>query len=145
MNRLLLPLVAICAAFPVLAQTVASDVVQSYISAYNTHDVDKMQTLVTDDVRWMSINNDKVTLESSGKKELAESMQSYFEGLPSTRARLTGVRSLGDFVTVIEESGWESKGKMSSQCAVSVYELKEGLILNVWYFAARPCDSPAAQ
>jgi hypothetical protein len=144
MIRLLL-LVACCAAVPALAQTVASDVVQSYVSAYNEHDVDKMQTLVTDDVRWMSINNDKITLESSGKKELAESMRSYFEGLPSTRARLTGVRSLGDFVTVIEESGWESKGEMKSQCAVSVYELKEGLILSVWYFAARPCESHSTE
>ena len=145
MNRGLLSLAAFCLSLPVLAQDVASEAVNMYIEAYNAHDVDRMLDLVTDDVRWMSLKNDKVTVEAKGKSELSESMASYFEGLPSTRARIVASRTIGQFVMVIEESGWESKGEMKSQCAISVYEMKEQLILNVWYFDSSPCDAVIAQ
>lgn len=129
----------------VYAQDSPEDVVRSFTEAYNEHDVDRMQDFVSDNVHWMSVQADKVNVETTGKKELVASMSSYFEGLPTTRSTLHSIRTLGEFVTLIEESQWEAKGAKKSQCAVSVYELKDGLILNVWYFAARTCERAATE
>jgi ketosteroid isomerase-like protein len=123
------------------AQESSIDVVRQFVDAYNSHDVGRMESYVTDKILWMSVTQGKINIESSGKSELSESMQSYFEGLPSTGATLRSLQSLGDFVTAIEESHWESKGEAKSQCAVTVYQLVEGLIENVWYFDARPCEA----
>jgi hypothetical protein len=46
---------------------------------------------------------------------------------------------------VIEEVQWERDGEKQSQCAVSIYELDEKLISNVWYFAAGSCDGIARE
>jgi len=49
--------------------------VRSFVAAFNQQDVSAMLALTTDDVRWMSINGDAVSVETSGTGELRQSMQ----------------------------------------------------------------------
>ena len=126
-------------------QIAPTEIVRNFIDAYNAHDIQRMNDFVTDDIIWMSVDKNKLNTETTGKDQLSESMKSYFEGLPSTRSKLHSVRALGNFVTSIEESQWESKGAQKSRCAISVYELADGLIANVWYFAAHTCEEDAPE
>lgn len=144
MMKTLLATCAILACNAVLADVSANlNTVQSFVAAYNAHDENLMLTFVDDDIRWMSVKDGTVNTESEGKKELARSMQSYFEGMPSTRADLHDIRATGNFVSAIEEIHWKMDGETQSQCAVSVYELKDTLISNVWYFASDTCSDAA--
>lgn len=144
MMKTLLATCAILACNTVLADDSANlNTVRSFVAAYNAHDEELMLDFVNDDVRWMSVKDGAVNTESEGKKELARSMQSYFEGMPSTRAELHDIKSTGSFVSAIEEIQWKLDGETHSQCAVSVYELKDALISNVWYFAADKCIDTA--
>ena len=123
---------------PVQAQN-AGDVVEAYISAYNEQNVDDMIALVTDSVRWMSVDGVRIRLESVGKEALGAGVSSYFASLPSARSAIRSLSEVGDFVTVVEEASWISDGAPQSQCAVSVYQVSDGLIASVWYFAAQAC------
>jgi len=128
---------------PTLADPSAIDTVSAFVDAYNEHDSEKMLQYAANSVRWMSINGDKINVEAEGRKSLASFMDGYFDSLPSTRSELHGVQSLGPFVSMIEEAHWERDGKPGSQCAQVVYELSDGLIHNVWYFPAQPCEPRA--
>lgn len=119
-------------------------VVRAYVEAYNAHDVDRMLSFMVDGIRWMSVAGEAITIESSGKGAVGSSMSGYFDGLPSARSELRRVISVGNYVSTIEESMWESDGEERSQCALATYELSGSKIVNVWYHAAQPCgdDNP---
>ncbi len=129
-----------CASIPALADLSPTHVVQSFVEAYNAHDVDKMLAHVTDDIRWMSVDGEQIGIEASGKTALGNAMKEYFTGLPSARSEIRHSHALGDFVSVIEKALWSSNGVTKSQCAVAVYQLRDGYIANVWYHSAQPCD-----
>ncbi len=115
--------------------------IREFVAAYNAHDVAAMLAFCAPDVRWMIVSADKLSVETSGAEKLAESMRSHFRSLPSTRSELRSVAVSGSFVTAIEQAIWESKGQKRTQCSVSVYELREGKIQNVWYFPAHGCST----
>ena len=128
-------------AAPVALNTGHTDeaVVRAYVEAYNAHDVDRMLSFMVDPVRWMSVAGDAIAIEASGKDAVGSSMSGYFGRLPSARSELRRVISVGNFVSTIEESMWESGGESRAQCALANYELSGGKIVNVWYHAAQPC------
>ena len=118
----------------------ATEVVEAYVAAYNEQDVESMLSLVTEDVRWMTVDGVRIRLESVGKEALGAGVAAYFTNLPSARSVLRSLDAAGDFVTAIEKATWVSDGETRSQCAVSVYQLRDELIMAVWYFSAQPCD-----
>lgn len=125
---------------PVRAQqSSAAERVLDFIEAYNAHDVDKMLTMVSADIRWMNVDGIRIRLQAAGREALGTGMTSYFAGLPSARAEVRDIRQLDDFVTVVEAAIWDDNGRSQAQCAVSVYQLTAGLIANVWYYPAREC------
>lgn len=113
--------------------------VRELLAAFNAHDPARMIALCADDVRWMSVDGDKISIETTGTKQLAESMAGYFKKLPSARSKLGRVTVSGGFVTAVERASWVSKGVTRAQCSVSVYEIRENKIRNVWYFPAHGC------
>lgn len=113
--------------------------VREFVAAYNAHDVDRMLASCAQDVRWMSVSADKLTVETSGTEKLAEAMRTYFRDLPSTRSELRSVLVSGNFVMASEQAMWESGGQTRTQCSASVYEVREGKIQAVWYFPAHGC------
>ena len=122
------------------AQQSSRDIVQSYLDAYNEHDIAGILALVTHDIRWMAVDGIRMRLQSAGKEALGDGITAYFENLPSARSEAREMNVLGNFVVVIEEAIWESAGVTNSQCAISVYEITGGLISNVWYYPAQPCE-----
>jgi len=112
------------------------EVVERYMSAYNDHDVEAMIELVHPDIQWLSIDGDRISVETDGAAALAEAMRGYFEAVPSTRSSIETMMVSGNRVSVRERAHWTSSGQTQSQAALSVYEIAEGRILRVWYFSA---------
>ena len=146
-NRCLikLPVVAtvLVCSFAAHAEISSTELVDSYFKAYNAHNVDRMLAMVTDDVRWMSVDGNSIALEADGKESLGVAMNAHFARSPSTRSEMRDISALGDFVTVIEAAMRDSDAATRSQCAITVYQFSEGLIANVWYYAAQPCEQTA--
>ena len=126
---------------PLNAGAAATDTVSAFLSAYNEHDSAKMLQHVASNVRWMSVSDNKINVEADGKSALAAYMDGYFESMPSTRSEPREIQSIGNFVSVIEEAQWQRDGKHEAQCAAAMYELRDGLIQNVWYFKVQPCKN----
>ncbi len=112
------------------------EVVERYMAAYNAHDVDAMLELVDPGVQWLSVDGDRISVETEGAKALAEAMRGYFEAAPSTRSSIESMMVSGKRVSVRERAHWESSGQSRSQVALAVYEIADGRIVRVWYFSA---------
>ena len=115
--------------------------VHSYLGAYNAHDVDAMLGYMSDDVRWMMISEDDIEVISRGHGRLTTAMTAFFAAMPSGRSEAVSVQSVGDFVSVVEQAFWETPNGAGTQCALSVYEIRDALIVNVWYYKEQACPS----
>src|SRR5882672_9315509 len=60
--------------------------VREYVTAANKREVEKMLSMVTDDIQWLSVAGDKISIETQGKIKLRESMAAYFKSTPSARS-----------------------------------------------------------
>lgn len=112
------------------------EVVERYLAAYNDHDIEAMLELVDPQVQWLSIDGDRISVETEGAGALAEAMRGYFEAVPSTHSSIESMMVSGKRVSVHERAHWESSGQPRSQAALSVYEIADGRIVRVWYFPA---------
>lgn len=108
--------------------------VEKFIEAFNRHDVDAMAALTDPGVQWLSVNGDKISVETSGQDALRGSMKSYFASIPTAKSKIERSMVAGHFVTVWERATWQAKSGEKSQSSLAVYELKEGKILRVWYY-----------
>lgn len=124
---------------PVYADEPASSelrTVEDFISAFNAHDSRAMAAFVAEDVDWLSIDGDKIAMESRGKSALIASMDAYFRSCPSCKSALLGTISTPGRISAVEVVSWEGKRGPESQRAISVYEFSDGLIQRVYYFPA---------
>lgn len=113
--------------------------VESYIRAFNDHDPSAIGGLAAEDVAWHYVAGDGLATESRGRGSLVEGMTGYFESLPMVRAELEHVHAEGSFAVGRERLFWrDSGGAERSQAAYAVYEIRDGLLRNVWYFPAEP-------
>ncbi len=110
--------------------------VEQFVAAFNAHDSKAMAALVADDIDWLSIADQKVAVEISGKGELIKSMDAYFKSCPSCRSSLSGVVSTSVRVSAVEIASWQGKDGLKSQKSLSVYEFSDALIRRVYYFPA---------
>ncbi len=118
-------------------QPVANEaVVRKFAAAFNNHDVAAMTALVADDAQWLSVDGDKLSVETSGKSALATWLTGYFKSCPSCHSEFEAVLVAGRFVTVHERAVWESNSGPKMQRSLSVYEVRDGLIRRVWYYPA---------
>lgn len=110
--------------------------VEQFVAAFNAHDSGAMAALVADDVAWLSITGEDVTVEARGKSELVASMDAYFKFCPTCQSDLSGAISTPGRVSAVEIASWQGDAGLQSQMAVSVYEFSEGLIQRVYYFSS---------
>lgn len=111
-------------------------VVQSFVRAYNDHDLDGMVKLLADDVAWASVEGDKVVTEAATRAELLNKLAVYFKQYPNARSVLEQSFVSGSYVSVRERAFWKQDGKTLSATAVAVYETANGLIIRAWYYPA---------
>ncbi|NNF52657.1 MAG: nuclear transport factor 2 family protein [Gammaproteobacteria bacterium] len=110
--------------------TVAAD----FMAAFNDHDPAAMVALVSEDVRWLTVDGDSIAIEVQGRDALEAAMADYFEAGPRSPSRMRFARSDGEYVLGVEEimRGPASEGR--NQCSVVVYRFEASLIRDVWYY-----------
>lgn len=122
------------------ASSVSSkDIVLDFVDAYNKHDIEAMMALCSDNVRWLTVTTDTVIVEAAGKKNLASQMREHFTRSPQTNSTLLAAEDDGPMVVAIERASAGVDVESRSQCSASVYQLRDGLIENVWYFDVYAC------
>ena len=97
--------------------------------------------LVTDDIRWMSVDGAGISVETGNADELRKAMVEYFEARASSHSQLLDIHSSGPFVTTLEQAGSRDR---PGECAIAVYEFSGQLIRNVWYYRAHACEETPA-
>ncbi len=144
MQRILLTfLLALASAIAMTDE--ATNILDRYINAYNDRDIDAVMSTMADSIRWMAVDGDELAVRADGRTAVRESLENGFTLLPSARSRLLQTQTMGDFVSTIEEVTWNAgDGTTKTQCAMAVYQLTDGLLANVWYFAAQACPAPGA-
>ena len=110
--------------------------VRDYVAAYNQRNIDTMLRRVTEDIQWLSMAGDKITVETQGKPKLRESMAAYFKTSPTAKSELEWVQATAARVAAREKASWQGKSGSKSQSSLSVYEFRGGLISRVYYYPA---------
>ena len=121
---------------PSVADSNRVEQVEQFVAAFNDHNAERMAQYVTEDVQWLSVNGDKITIETSGKENLVAAMSGYFKSCPSCQSQLEDFTVLGSRVSVVEEASWRRSGELRSQKSLTVYEFSNNLIHRVYYFPA---------
>lgn len=111
-------------------------VVKDFVAAFNSHDSGAMANLVTEDVQWLSVDGDEVSVETEGKGALVSAMDDYFSACATCQSRVVSIIASGTRVSAVEEASWTGESGPRSQRAVSVYELSGDRIRRVYYFPA---------
>lgn len=127
---------------PAVAAEASADKVRAFVEASNRHDVEAMLAATAPGMRWMHVVGDRLQVEVAGHTDLRSWLEGYFRATPDARATLGEVLVDGAFATAVETTTWrDGDGARRTQSATSVYEFgADGLIRNVWYFAAQPRD-----
>ena len=105
-----------------------------YVKAFSNHDIESMLEKTTDDIKWFSVIGDSTLLETSGKEELKESMERYFNSVPSVRSEISDIFTLNPFVIFKEKVYWQSNGNELTQESLAIYEFREDKIVRAWYY-----------
>jgi hypothetical protein len=93
-----------------------------------------MLGMVTDDIQWLNVAGDKITVQTQGKTKLRESLAAYFKSTPSAKSELEWVQVTASRVAGLERAAWESKSGPKSQASLCIYEFRDGLISRVYYY-----------
>ena len=117
------------------AESGHENIVYSYVEAFNAHNVEAMLKMVTDDVQWLTIDDDQIVTETGNKEELRQAMEGYFESCSTCKSNLVHVFSTGERVSALEVASFETAQGIQKQQSISVYEFSGNLIKRVYYFA----------
>ena len=110
-------------------------VVRANFEAFNRQDIDALVGTVSEDFIWYNIENDKMLIEASGRESLPMGLQDYLKALPTARSVAETMTASGPYVSVRERASWTTRtGEKKSQVAITVYEVRNGLIKRVWYY-----------
>jgi hypothetical protein len=121
-------------------------VLRAYLDAYNRHEPDAVAALLAPDVKWFSLDADKLSVDGDGREALQKWLTGYFKSLPDTRSEFLSIEQNGPYFSVRERASWTAKdGKPRSQQSASVYEIRDSLIARVWYFPAVRDPAPATK
>lgn len=116
------------------ADSTSLSVVRSYFAAYNSHDVDAVLRHVDPDFVWLNLAGDSITVELRGADAVHSGLIDYFRRLPTARSDIEAITALGPWVSVRERARWVGANGPRSQAALSVYEVRGGLLRRVWYY-----------
>lgn len=138
MNKILsasvLILVLIAYPFVLASAESSAETVRQFLKAFNAHDPAAMAALVTDDVRWLSIRDNSLSVEVEGKANLVAAMSDYFQSCPSCRSEIHSLTSSRERVSAVEVASWVGAEGQQSQQSMAVYEFSGALIQAVYYF-----------
>jgi hypothetical protein len=117
---------------------------RAYLDAFNRHEAGAVAAFCADHFKWFSVDGDKASVDADGRAKLEEWLVGYFKSFPMVRSEFLSVEQTGAFLTVRERVAWDNKeGKRTSQQAIGIYEIRDGLIQRVWYYPSVK-DAPVA-
>ncbi len=111
-------------------------VVQEFVAAFNSHDVDGMMKFVTEDVEWLNIKGNEVDLQTVGRSATNVAMKGYFASTPTVKSLIVRSMVAGSFVSIQERVSWKQGSSDASQASLAIYHIKRGQIDRVWYYPA---------
>ena len=114
-------------------------IVWDYVKAFNQKNIDLMLKHTTEQVFWMSVINETVSVETKGQQALQDALLNYFKSVPSIHSTILNIEVSGPFVYTTEKAHWETDGKTKSQCSPAIYQFESNKIRNVWYFESYSC------
>lgn len=103
-------------------------VVQRQLDAYNARNADAFAATYAPDVK---IYNFPDKLLMSGREELRQRYGAVFAASPKLHARILNRVVRGNFV--IDDEHVTGRGEAGEIRAVAIYEVRDGLIQNVWF------------
>lgn len=122
------------------ANSKSVEVVTQFINAFNSKNLGVMLQLTNQDVHWMSVSGQQLSVETNSQSALEKAMTEYFESIPSARSDLVSISYSGPFVHTVEQAFWISGGLEKSQCSMAIYQLDNSKISQVWYFPSYQCN-----
>ena len=112
--------------------------VTSYVDAYNAKDIEAMQALMHPEIQWIAMEGGQSEVVADGRDALVEQMTGYFASPAIPRSTFGDVIENGRFLVMRETAHWiDSTGEDRRQSSLAVYEMEDGLIRRVWYYAAQ--------
>jgi hypothetical protein len=127
---------------PSVRPTDAGGPAAAFVQAFNQQNIPAMLALLHDDVRYMFIQDDQIHTETRGKQQLADYLPGFFNNAPETQSQILHAHQQGPHTVQLEQANWtDQQGQSRSQCSWSVYELKAGLIINIWYHSSFTCPA----
>ena len=121
-------------------------VLRAYLEAYNRHEPDAVAAFLAPEIKWLSLDAEKLSVDGDGREALRTWLAGYFKSLPDVRSDFLAIEQTGAYLTVRERASWTAKdGTRRSQQAHGVYEIRDGLIARVWYFPSVRDPAPAAK
>lgn len=113
---------------------------RAYFDAYNAHDADTVASLLAEDVAWMSVGPDGLSVEGATRAALHAWLEGAFRSRPTLRSTVQSMEQTGPYLSIRERATWQTAdGASAAQEALAVYEVRDGLIRRVWYFpSVRP-------
>jgi ketosteroid isomerase-like protein len=121
---------------PTPGETAQAKVLHAYLAAFNRHDAAAVAALLAPRVKWMTVDTDKLTVEGEGRDAVRTWLESYFKAQPDVRTEFLSLEQTGILLAVRERVTWTMGGKSRRQQSHAVYEIRDGLVRNVWYFPA---------
>lgn len=110
------------------------DVVTGLMAAFNSHDAEKMREFWHDDVTWIEITGNQLSVVTSSADQLQSELVAYFDAFPKVSSSLSDISVNGNYVTAIETPVWEQDGERKSQSSIVVYEITDNKVKRFWYF-----------
>lgn len=111
-------------------------VVQSFVRAYNAHDLDAIAKLLTEDVQWHALDRDALATKANSRAELLQQLAAYFQEYPNARSVMEQSFVSGPYVAVRERAFWKREGKTMSAASLAVYQTANGRLARAWYYPA---------
>jgi len=118
-------------------------IVENYTAAYNAKDAEAMGRLMHDDIQWLTVKDDQISITVQGKSDMVTGLTGYFKGPMTITSTLSGWGINSIYVSVVETASWTSKsGEKRAQSSNALYQIENGLIHRVWYFPEQPNTRP---
>jgi ketosteroid isomerase-like protein len=118
------------------ADTPQAGVLHAYLDAFNRHDAAGAAALLGPRIKWMTVDTDKLTVEGQGRDAVRSWLESYFKAEPDVRAEFLSLEQTGILLAVRQRVTWTANGKSRTEQSHAIYEVRDGLVTNVWYFPA---------
>lgn len=117
--------------------TIEASTLQSYLDAFNRHDPEAVTALLATNVKWFSVESEKLAPEAESRDAVRTWLTSYFKAQPDVRAEYLSLEQTGIIVAVRERVTWTAPNKkIVQQQSHALFEIRQGLIHRVWYFPA---------